>query len=187
MTGRWWIGMIAIAALGGCAHVAGSPGSSAEVAPPNVEQLLAVAGLAEKLGDGLRAQQYLHGALAAGADPERVWPRLLRLYIGDGQYRLAIETARDRLRSHPQQCQLRLLLADLYAATEEDSSAIAEYEEVLSASPNEARAHYALASLLHDKGRDRARADEHYQAYLALQPHGDHADEARALLLKELP
>ena len=48
-------------------------------------------------------------------------------------------------------------------------------------------AHYALASLLHDKGRDLARADEHYRAYLTLQPHGDHADEARALLLKELP
>jgi tetratricopeptide (TPR) repeat protein len=154
------------------------------------EQLLAVAEVAERSGDDLRAQQYLLAALKTGtasAAPERVLPRLLQLYIRDGQYRLATETLRDHLRRHPQQHGLRLLLADLYAATQLSAAAVTEYERVLSAAPASPRAHFALGSLLHDVGGEPARADLHLRAYLAYAPEGVHAEEARALLERGAP
>jgi hypothetical protein len=58
---------------------------------------------------------------------------------------------------------------------------------VLIEEPNNAEAHFALASLLHECGRDHALADQHYRAYLALEPNGTYAEEARSLLLTELP
>jgi tetratricopeptide (TPR) repeat protein len=150
------------------------------------EQVLAVAELAERTGDNLRAQQYLLTALKAGAAPELVLPRLLRLYVADGQYRLAIDTLKDFLRHHPQHYRLRLLLADLYAATQLTAAAAGEYERVLAAAPAYARAHFSLASLLYEAG-DAGRADPHYRAYLASAPHGRHADEARSHLSEWLP
>lgn len=151
------------------------------------DQLLAIAEVAERGGDHLRAQQYLQTALNIGVDPERVLPQLLHLYIADGQYRLAIDMLQHQLRTHPQQSRLRLLLADLYAATQLTAAAVDEYERVLTAAPDSARAHYALATLLHDAGYERARADQHFRAYLASAPTGPHADEARSLLLEAMP
>jgi hypothetical protein len=41
--------------------------------------------------------------------------------------------------------------------------------------------------MLHERGREPGRADQHFRAYLSLEPHGDNAAEARAALLTELP
>lgn len=153
----------------------------------SAEQLLAIADVAARGGDRLRAQQYLQKSLRDGAPPERVLPRLLQLYLDDGQYRLAIDTLRDHLHEHPRQPQPRLLLGDLYAATQLTAAAIDEYERVLELAPDSARAHFALASLLHELGSDPGRADRHFRAYLASAPAGRHADEARSLLLEAVP
>lgn len=146
-----------------------------------------MAAAAERVGDGLRAQQYLLMARQRGADLGKTLPWLLRLYVSDGQYRVAIDTARVYLELHPEQLTLRILLATLYEATALDIAAIDQYERVLSVAPSEPRAHYALASLLHRNQQERLRADQHFRAYLALEPNGPAADRARSLLLKELP
>lgn len=176
-------------AAAGCAHV--GPGvkesAPASLQPLAAEQLLVVARAAEQLGDGLRAQQYLLSALRAGAQPQRVLPWLLRLYVADGQYRLAIDTAREHLRVHPRDTGLRILLAGLYEATELEAVALEQYERVIASAPEDARAHFALAALLRERGREPGRADQHFRAYLALDPQGENADEARAALLTELP
>ncbi|MEY4575837.1 MAG: hypothetical protein RL701_540 [Pseudomonadota bacterium] len=179
------LSIFVIAALG-CAAISCAPPSAlsnrATLPRLEAEQLLAVADLAESSGDELRAQQYLLAALRSGVAAERVLPRLLRLYVRDGQYRLATETLRDHLRAHPQQHGLRLLLADLYAATQLSAAAVSEYERVLTEAPASSRAHFALGSLLHDVGGEPARANQHLRAYLASAPQGVHADEARSLL-----
>jgi tetratricopeptide (TPR) repeat protein len=174
------------ALLSGCAHslAAGSPDQTPAL---TADQLMSVAAAAEQLGDRLRAQQYLLAARKAGADPTLVLRRSLRLYVADGQYRLAIDSVQDHLRSHPQQRELRFLLAQLYEATQLDAAAMAEYERVLALEPSEPRAHFALATLLRERAHDPVRADQHYRAFLALAPDAADAPEARSHLLQELP
>ena len=172
-------------AASSCAHV-NAPAREPE-RPLGAEQLLVVARAAEQLGDRLRAQQYLMSALRAGAEARRVLPWLLSLYVADNQYRLAIDTAREYLRVHPRDSGMRMLLAGLYEATELEVGALEQYERVIASAPNEPRAHFALASLLRERGREPGRADEHFRAYLSLDPRGENADEARAALLTELP
>lgn len=176
---------LALSWLVGCVHPRAA--REAEAALPTAEQLVQVAELAEETGDPLRAQQYLLAALRAGADEGKVVPRLLALYVADGQYRVAIDQAEHYLRRHPRDQALRLLLSTLYTAVGEEEHAIAEYERVLERTPDDAYAHFALASLLHDTGGAAERADVHFRAYLALDPHGPHADEARGLLLQGVP
>lgn len=172
-------------ALVGCAHGGVGPGQGRTAL--TADQLLQVADAAAGMGDSLRAQQYLGAALQAGANETKVVPRLLKLYIADGQYRVAIDHAEHYLRRHPEERELRLLLSTLYTAVGEHERAVAEYERVLARAPNDAYAHFALASLLHDQGGASLRADEHFRAYLTLEPNGTHAAEARGLLLKGMP
>lgn len=176
---------IVFAALGGCVHGAVARGPARP--EPTAEQLLQVAEAAEQMGDTLRAQQYLGAALRAGADESRVLPKLLVLYIADGQYRVAIEHCEHYLRRHPDDRRVRLLLSTLHSAVGDHEGAIAQYERVLAAEPDDAYAHYALASILHEQGGASQRADEHFRAYLELAPTGEHAVEARGLLLRRIP
>lgn len=151
------------------------------------EQLLEVASLLEQSGDTVRAEQYLRSALKEGADEKTILPRLLRLYVSDGQLRLAIDLAEQSLRQDPADVTLRLFLGALQTAVGADLLAVEQYERVITADPKNAEAHFALATLLHDGTGGRDRADEHFRAYLALAPAGEHAAEARGLLLTEMP
>jgi tetratricopeptide (TPR) repeat protein len=174
------------------APTVGAPKAPAAEAAPattqlTIAQLLEVAAVLEQSGDTVRAEQYLHAALQQGADERAIVPRLLRLYVADGQYRLAIDQAEHHLRRHPLDRNLRLFVAALHTAVGADALAVAQYERVLRAEPNHAEAHYALAALLHAAGREPGRADEHFRTYLALEPSGHYADEARGLLLTEMP
>lgn len=178
--------LIAVVLLcSGCAHVASSTPEQADEL--GRERLIQVAEAAEQAGDSLRAQQYLRVALQAGADPRKYVPRLLALYIADGQYRVAIDQGEQLLRRHPDDRATRLLLSTLYTAVGDNERAISQYERLLKAEPQHAYAHYALASLLCEQGGASLRADEHFRAYLTLEPEGEHADEARGLLLQGVP
>jgi tetratricopeptide (TPR) repeat protein len=150
-------------------------------------QLLEVADALAANGEHVRAEQYLVLAQQRGVAQRAVMRRLLSLYAADGQYRLAIDRAETFLQQHPAELSVRQCLASFYAAVGAVAGAIRAYEEVLAQSPDNADAHYALASLLHDAGLQRASMDAHYRAYVTLAPHGRHADEARAGLMKELP
>lgn len=178
---------LTLTALSGCAQGGPFRARGQAQAEPSAEQYLQVAEAAERMGDPLRAQQYLTSALRAGADERVVIPRLLVLYVGDGQYRVALDQCEHYLRRHPDDRKVRLLLSTLYTAVGDADKAIEEYERVLSDAPNDAYAHFAMATLLHDRGGASARADEHYRAYLGLAPDGEHAAEARGLLLRRVP
>jgi len=116
-----------------------------------------------------------------------VLPWLLRLYVQDGQYRSAIDRAREALRTRDDDVQLRLLLATLYRATNLDASAVEQYERILREAPTLPRAHLELAMLLHDSGQDSARADQHFRTFLSLAPDAPEARDVRSRLLKEVP
>jgi tetratricopeptide (TPR) repeat protein len=150
-------------------------------------QLLEIAALLEARGDALRSGQYLSLAIERGASQARVVPQLLRLYVRDGQYRLAVERAENYLRGHPRDVRTRFILGSLYLGLGMNERAAQQYQLVLAAAPERADAHFALASLLREQGRDLARADSHFRAYLQLNPRGAHAEEARSALLQELP
>jgi tetratricopeptide (TPR) repeat protein len=171
--------------LVGCAHATAAPTQPSPRMSP--QQLFAVARLSEQRGDSLRAQQYYMAAMEQGFDSHQVMPRLLRLYVTDGQYRLAISRAKDVLDEHGDDPVLRMLLAELYRAAELDVPAEHEYQRVLDAQPNNAQAHLELALLLQHAGRDAGRADGHLRAYLALEPNGAGAQDARGRLMKEVP
>ncbi len=177
---RSWLLIIV---LTGCA---GSlPGASSAPAPSGA-QLVEIADLLAQRGERVRAGQYLDLAQQAGVPEHELLPRMLKLYVADGQLRLAIDRAEQYLRRHPSDNKLRWCLASLYAAVDIDALAIRELGRVVTDEPRNAEAHFALASLLQNVGQ-RAGMDRHYRAYLALQPHGAHAEEARAGLLQEVP
>lgn len=179
--------VLACLCLHGCASAAARRGSREPVAQLSAQQTLEVAALLEQRGDSVRAQQYLCAALAKGAPPEKVFPRLLRLYVADGQYRLAADQTEHYLRRHPSDRKLHQLLATLYTALGYHGQAVQHYERVLALAPSDPQAHFALASALRDGGVELARADTHYRAYLKIEPDGPYAEEARSLLLTEMP
>ena len=181
---RFWPLVLLCAGLGGCASASHAHGAAFEKL--SAPQLLAVAAALEQSGDTVRAEQYLQQALKQGASESEAVPRLLRMYVADGQYRLAIDQAENHLRKHPRDRGVRLFLGTLYGALGEELDALSQYERVLAEAPEDAQAHFAMASVLHESGRERARADRHFRAYLTLEPRGPHAEEARSLLLTEV-
>jgi len=178
---------LGLATLSACGHLGPFGARGQALTEPSAEQYLQVAEAAERMGDTMRAQQYLGSALRAGADEREVIPRLLVLYVGDGQYQFALDECEHYLRRYPDDRKARLLLSTLYTAVGDADKAIGEYERVLKDAPNDAYAHFAMATVLHDRGGASARADEHYRAYLGLAPNGEYAAEARGLLLRSVP
>jgi tetratricopeptide (TPR) repeat protein len=175
-----------------CVACAGSlPGVNADgsaAAPgPSGAELLRMADMLADGGDEVRAGQYLVAAQARGVPDRQVIGRLLKLDAAGGQYRLGIEHAEGYLQSHPSDAGVHQCLASFYLAIGATAEAAREYTRVLEQRPDNAEAHFALATLLRDAGIERGRTDVHYRAYIALAPHGRHADEARAGLLQELP
>ncbi|MET0385159.1 MAG: tetratricopeptide repeat protein [Polyangiales bacterium] len=154
---------------------------------PDGPQLLEIAAVLVERGDRVRAAQYLTLAQREGVPAQQVVPRLLQLYAADGQYRLAIDAAELYLRRHPHDRKVRRCLGAFYLAVDATSEALATFEHLVRTQPDDAEAHFALASLLQDARSQRARADAHFRTYLALAPTGRYAEEARARLLTEVP
>jgi tetratricopeptide (TPR) repeat protein len=151
------------------------------------EKLFERGKLFARVGDYTRAAQYLNGALDAGAPPDEVLPVLMKVYIVSGRFRLAIQAGEQQLTKTPEAHALRFLVGTLYAAIGDNDRARENLERVVRAQPGHAEAHYALAVLLRDGANDLVGADEHFRAYLKLEPNGPHAEEAKGSLLQEVP
>jgi thioredoxin-like negative regulator of GroEL len=136
------------------------------------------------VGDLTRAEQYLAAALDAGADPEVVLPKLMRVCIAAGHERAAIDYAAPQLRKHPGDAHLQFVVGELRALTGDASGAREDLEHVVNVDPQAAAPRYALARLLRDQVGDVVAADREFRAYLRLSPSGEHAEEARASLLQ---
>lgn len=138
------------------------------------------------VGDTTRAEQYLAAAIDRGADPKKVLPLLLEVCVRDGRFQMAIEYARPYVEKHPNDSNVRYLLATLYSAVGDGQHAREEASSVVEARPNDADPHFLLGTLLRDQ-KDLVGADKQFREYLRIAPHGAHSDEARQALLKEVP
>ncbi|MBS2014649.1 MAG: tetratricopeptide repeat protein [Deltaproteobacteria bacterium] len=138
------------------------------------------------VGDYTRAEEYLAAALDQGADARKVLPQLLEICVQTGKFRSAIQHGENHLRKHPDDVRTRFVVATLYAALNENKAAKKQLQTVVEVRPNEARAHYVLGVLARED-EDAVSADRHFREYLRIEPNGDHAEEARASLLKKVP
>lgn len=136
------------------------------------------------MGDTTRAREYFDAALQAGGDDAELTPLLLGVCVRDGRYRLAIDYAERYVRKHPRDERMRFVLGTLHAGIGEPSAAQAELARVVTTSPQNSDAHYALAVLLRDQQNDLLGADRHFRAYLELKPNGEHSEEAKSSLLQ---
>jgi Tfp pilus assembly protein PilF len=139
------------------------------------------------IGDTTRAREYFDAALEAGGDDRVLTPLLLSVCVRDGRYRLAIEYAERHVRRHPRDARMRFVLGALRAGVGEFVGAEADLSKVIAVTPDNSDAHYALAVLLRDQRGDLIGADQHFRAYLALQPEGEHSEEAKSSLLQAVP
>lgn len=193
MTPRALVAFTALAAA--CANVAcGSPQKGDEVRA-NVatfqrdqkpERLVELGKAFAQVGDLTRAEQYFSAALDAGADGFVVVPMLLKVCIGDGRYRAALEYGEAHLRKHPGDSRTRFVVATVYSAIGEAEKARTHLERVVIERPAEAEAHFALGVLMRESFKDPVEADRHFRDYLRLQPGGTHAEEAQASLLRSV-
>jgi Tfp pilus assembly protein PilF len=139
------------------------------------------------MGDTTRAREYFDAALDAGGDQRVLTPLLLSVCVRDGRYRLAIEYAERHVRRHPDDAGMRFVLGTLRAGVGEAVAAEADLSKAIAANPDNSDAHYAMAVLLRDQRGDLIGADEHFRAYLALAPDGEHSEEAKSSLLQAVP
>lgn len=135
-------------------------------------------------GDLVRAEQYFVAALERGMDERSVMPPLIRTCVAASRFRAAVGYATHYLERHPDDVPLRFLTATIQAGLGENAAARRSLEEVIQRNARHAGAHYNLATLLRDGYNDPRGADAHFRHYLALEPSGEHAEEARAGLLR---
>lgn len=184
-------GVLALVAVAGCGPATPAERAQADMQTMRSEQtadkLLDRGRAFAAVGDTTRAEEYLAAALDAGADPKLALPLLLQVCVQTGRYRSAILHAENHLRKRPHDARTRFVLGTLYAAVGDSKAAASTLERVVSERPDDSMAHYALAVLARDAGSDVVRADRHFREYLRIEPNGDHAEEARASLLKKVP
>lgn len=138
-------------------------------------------------GDLTRAEQYFTAALAAGGDERVLTKRLLVVCTTDERYPAAASYAEDYLRRHPNDTEVRYVLATIYLALGDRPLARGTLERVIAEQPELAVAHYALATVLRDTGDSYLDADRQFREYIRLSPQGEYAEAARASLLKSVP
>lgn len=151
------------------------------------EKLVARGQAFAKVGDRTRAEQYFAAALDRGADPAQVLPMLIRVCVADERYRAALAYGERWLTRRPDDARLRFVVASLYASIGDIGEAKKHLELTLTAAPDNAAAHYALAVLYRDDDGDPVAADKHFREYLRLDPDGPHAEEAKGSLLRTVP
>ena len=137
-------------------------------------------------GDLVRAEQYMAAALQRSGPPEQVLPRLLRVCFTAQRYRAGLEYARPYLERHPEAWALQYLVATIHMGLGEPASARARLDLVIRHNPTHAEAEFALGKVLRDDLNDPMSADPHFRRYLELAPQGEHADEARVGLMRQV-
>lgn len=139
------------------------------------------AGLAQQ-GDAVRAKQYIVAALERGYPHEVALPILLRVCIASDRLSSALTHAEPYLREHPDQWALRYLVATIYLGLDRVDDAARELRQVTEAAPEQALPYFTLGILEHEARGDHTTARPLLERYLALDPDGRHAAEARSVL-----
>ena len=188
---RPWAFVVVLAMVGsiaGC-HAKGPadhPGTTAENRARQAERLVEHGRAYAEAGDSLRAQQYFASALKSGADEKVVLPLLLRACVEERNYRFAAEVAEAALSRRPNDAHLRFLAGAIYGSLGDTAHARAHLERAARELPAEADVQFSVGVFFRDEAADVTIADGYFRRYLALAPHGTHADEARGSLMERL-
>lgn len=168
--------------LAGCgAHQEGRALAPTTAPSPTEGALLLQKGRAAMAsGDTVRAEQYLNLAVARGADEGVALRDLLAACIGGSRLRGALDHALPYLLKHPDDDELRYLVASIHLSLGQVDAAGEQLDLLLGRSPKHADAHYLRAIMTSKLAPEQAR--EHFRAYLELQPSGRHASEVRGRL-----
>ncbi len=127
--------------------------------PNDPESVLRLAGIYEKAGEILRAEQYYEVARNLGVAQKRVGPPLIRLAAKNGRYQIASDRARALLVEYPEQYETRLLLAQLDVLLDDPMAAERELRILLGLQPRRPDAYLALGRLYKEHGKpEQARA-----------------------------
>jgi tetratricopeptide (TPR) repeat protein len=151
----------------------------------NAEQLYEEGVLHARLGDSLRAEQYLTAARALGYDEGEVVSWLVRICVSSNRYQSALAHAEPYLRRHPEDWPLRFVVANLYDALGDTERAGLELEAVTEAAPDEPFAQYRLGVFYSERSLEAEEARRAFENYLRLDPGGRYAAEARTRLQRE--
>lgn len=170
--------------LGGCQHAAIRGGADVRNEAPAITpgELFEVGLLHARQGDLLRAEQYLSAARNHGYDEPTVVYWLVRVCVAAGRYHSALDHAARYLRDDPANWRLRLVVASIHEALGDFPRARVELEHIVRAQPNLPLPHYRLAMIYSKQASEMDRAASHFNAYLALDPHGRHTAEVEILL-----
>lgn len=133
-------------------------------------------------GDSVRAEHYLVAALERGASEKKTVPLLVAVCVEGSRFRAALEHAEPYLRTHPEEAELRLLVASIYLGLGRVDDARSSLEEVLRVRPRSGAARYFLGSLYAREFGEVESASHEFRLYLQLEPAGAHAAEVRAWL-----
>lgn len=132
-------------------------------------------------GDDVRAEHYFALAMRNGYPQRPALLALLRLCLAGSRLRAALNYAEPYLRMHPSDAELRYLVATMYHGLGQTPAALHELDQVLASDVDHADAHFLSALLLHEGHFSAADVKRHLERYLALNPHGVYAYEARQL------
>lgn len=170
--------------LGGCHHSAVGRGADARIEVPAItsEELFEIGLVQARQGDLLRAEQYIVAARNRGYDQPTVAYWLVRVCVAAGRYHSALDHAARYLRDDPSNWRLRLIVASIHEALGDFDRARLELQHIVSAQPDSPLPHYRLAIIYSRQASEMQRAAAHFEAYLALDPEGQHAAEVETLL-----
>ena len=166
----------------GCASSAEpiSPATPAAQRPERPEALFQSGQAAARRGDAIRAEQYYALALERGYDRVRVVRAIVDVCVKSSRLRAALLHAEPYLRDHPDDHELRYLVASVLWALGEDAHARRQLELLVRTNPDSGAAHYLLGVL--DGGAEPNDAVRHFERYLALEPNGRRVAEVRGRL-----
>lgn len=132
-----------------------------------------------RTGDSVRAEQYFVVALEQGYDEAKVLPWLLRSCLRNARLRSALSYGEPYLQKHPEEDELRILVATLRLSLGQKGAALRHTKQLLRRDAANAEAHY-LAGLA--EPASSTTAEVHLDEYLRLAPSGEHASEVENLL-----
>ncbi|HMA92188.1 MAG TPA: hypothetical protein VKP30_05855, partial [Polyangiaceae bacterium] len=127
-----------------------------------VAELVARGREAAQRGDAVRAEQYLGLAIERGADAGAVLPLLLDACVRGSHLRAALNHAEPYLRLHPQDDQLRYLVANIHLGLGQNVQARKELLLLLRRDESNADAHFLLGVV--EFTTDRESSARHFHA-----------------------
>lgn len=131
----------------GCAASGGTTSATViEHQPTAIELHEAAIALAAR-GDLTRAEQYASMAVGRGLPIEDALPLLLRVCLASARVSAALAHAEPVLRAHPQDHELRYLVATMYFALNRRADATRELGQVLRDAPTHDAARRVVAEL----------------------------------------